>query len=127
MLKVQALGKSYGKQNVLINFNLEVQNGEIISLLGSSGSGKTTFLRLVAGLEIPDSGQIILNEKFVNDKNTFVRPERRDCSLVFQDYALFPNMSVHENIFFHLRLFYILMYFSPHHKLSNLSLITKKE
>ena len=100
MLKVQALGKSYGKQNVLINFNLEVQNGEIISLLGSSGSGKTTFLRLVAGLEIPDSGQIILNEKFVNDKNTFVRPERRDCSLVFQDYALFPNMSVHENIFF---------------------------
>ena len=100
MLKVQALEKSYGKQNVLINFNLEVQNGEIISLLGSSGSGKTTFLRLVSGLEIPDSGQIILNEKFVNDKNTFVRPERRDCSLVFQDYALFPNMSVYENIYF---------------------------
>ena len=100
MLTIQSLNKSYGKQDVLKNINLNIDSGEIISIVGSSGSGKTTLLRLISGLEIPESGQIILNDKIVNDTNIFVQPERRNCSLVFQDYALFPNMSMYQNIYF---------------------------
>ena len=100
MLQIQGISKSYGKQNVLQNFNLDVDNGEIISVVGSSGSGKTTLLRLISGLESPDSGQITLKNKTVNSDNIFTRPEDRDCSLVFQDYALFPNMSMRQNIYF---------------------------
>ena len=100
MLQIQRLSKSYGKQNVLQNFNLDIESGEIISVVGSSGSGKTTLLRLISGLESPDSGQITLKNKIVSSDNNFVRPEDRDCSLVFQDYALFPNMSMRQNIYF---------------------------
>ena len=100
MLQIQGISKSYGKQNVLQNFNLDVDNGEIISVVGSSGSGKTTLLRLISGLESLDSGQITLKNKTVNSDNIFTRPEDRDCSLVFQDYALFPNMSMRQNIYF---------------------------
>ena len=100
MLKIKGLSKSYGKQPVLTDFNLEIEDGEIVSIVGSSGSGKTTLLRLISGLEIPDSGEIILKDTCVNGKNVFTPPEDRDCSLVFQDYALFPNMSMSENIYF---------------------------
>ena len=100
MLKIHGLSKSYGKENVLINFNLEIKSSEIISVVGGSGSGKTTLLRLISGLEIPDNGQIILNNDIVNDEDVFVPPEKRDCSLVFQDYALFPNLSMRNNIYF---------------------------
>ena len=100
MLTIQGLNKSYGEQNVLNDIHLNVETGEIISVVGSSGSGKTTLLRLVSGLEIPESGEIILNDKIVNNQNVFVAPEKRNCSLVFQDYALFPNMSMYENIYF---------------------------
>ena len=100
MLQIQGISKSYGNQNVLRNFNLDIESGEIISVVGSSGSGKTTLLRLISGLEMPDNGQITLKNKIVNSDNNFVRPEDRDCSLVFQDYALFPNMSMRQNIYF---------------------------
>ena len=100
MLQIQGISKSYGKQNVLRNFNLDIESGEIISVVGSSGSGKTTLLRLISGLEMPDNGQITLKNKIVSSDNNFVRPEERDCSLVFQDYALFPNMSMRQNIYF---------------------------
>ena len=100
MLQIQGISKSYGKQNVLRNFNLDIESGEIISIVGSSGSGKTTLLRLISGLEMPDNGQITLKNKIVSSDNNFVRPEDRDCSLVFQDYALFPNMSMRQNIYF---------------------------
>ena len=100
MLQIQGISKSYGKQNVLRNFNLDIGSGEIISVVGSSGSGKTTLLRLISGLEMPDNGQITLKNKIVSSDNNFVRPEDRDCSLVFQDYALFPNMSMRQNIYF---------------------------
>ena len=83
MLYIQGISKSYGKQNVLRNFNLDIESGEIISVVGSSGSGKTTLLRLISGLEIPDNGQITLKNKIVSSNNNFVRPEDRDCSLVF--------------------------------------------
>ena len=100
MLQIQGISKSYGKQNVLRNFNLDIESGEIISVVGSSGSGKTTLLRLISGLEMPDNGQITLKNKIVSSDNNFVRPEDRDCSLVFQDYALFPNKSMRQNIYF---------------------------
>ena len=100
MLQILGISKSYGKQNVLRNFNLDIESGEIISVVGSSGSGKTTLLRLISGLEMPDNGQITLKNKIVSSDNNFVRPEDRDCSLVFQDYALFPNMSMRQNIYF---------------------------
>ncbi len=100
MLQIQGISKSYGNQNVLRNFNLDIESGEIISVVGSSGSGKTTLLRLISGLEMPDNGQITLKDKIVSSDNNFVRPEDRDCSLVFQDYALFPNMSMRQNIYF---------------------------
>tara|TARA_B100000029_G_C17602458_1_gene966281 strand:- start:1222 stop:2202 length:981 start_codon:yes stop_codon:yes gene_type:complete len=100
MLKTHGLSKTYGEQNVLINFNLEIESGEIISVVGGSGSGKTTLLRIISGLELPDNGQIILNNDIINGENIFVPPEKRDCSLVFQDYALFPNISMHQNIYF---------------------------
>ncbi len=100
MLIIRSLNKTFSNQNVINQLNLKVQSGEIISVVGSSGSGKTTLLRLVSGLEIPDSGQIILNNQSVNGDKTYVPPEKRDCSLVFQDYALFPNMTMRQNIYF---------------------------
>ena len=100
MLKINQLNKSYGSINVLYNFDLNIKSGSIISIVGASGSGKTTLLRLISGLEIPNDGEIILNGDVVNSKKKFIPPEKRDCSLVFQDYALFPNISMLENIYF---------------------------
>ena len=100
MLEINQLNKSYGSVNVLNDFELSIKSGSIISIIGASGSGKTTLLRLISGLEIPNDGEIILNGNVVNSKNKFVPPEKRDCSLVFQDYALFPNISMIENIYF---------------------------
>ena len=98
MLIIKGLKKRFENLQVLSKIDLKVGKGEVVSVVGKSGSGKTTLLRLIAGLDIPDSGQIVLNDKVVNDKNTFIVPEKRDCSLVFQDYALFPNMTMKENI-----------------------------
>jgi len=100
MLKVENLHKSYGKQKVLHDVNLYINSGEIVTVVGSSGSGKTTLLRLVSGLEFPDSGRIVIKENEVNSSSAFIPPEKRNCSLVFQDYALFPNMSIIDNIYF---------------------------
>ena len=100
MLKINQLNKSYGSMNVLSDFDLSVKSGSITSIVGASGSGKTTLLRLISGLEIPNDGKIIINGNVVNSKLKFVPPEKRDCSLVFQDYALFPNISMLENIYF---------------------------
>ena len=100
MLKTCQLSKNYGKLSVLHSLDLEISDGHIMSLVGSSGSGKSTLLRLISGLEKPDDGQITLNGKIVSNENIFVPPEKRDCSLVFQDYALFPNMTIKQNIYF---------------------------
>tara|TARA_B100001027_G_C16245413_1_gene321594 strand:- start:404 stop:1384 length:981 start_codon:yes stop_codon:yes gene_type:complete len=100
MIKINQLNKSYGSVNVLYNFDLNIKSGSITSIVGASGSGKTTLLRLISGLEIPNDGEIILNGDVVNSKKKFIPPEKRDCSLVFQDYALFPNISMIENIYF---------------------------
>ena len=80
-------------------FDLEVMEGEFITLLGPSGCGKTTLLRLIAGFELPDSGAVFLDGENI----TSLPPERRQVNTVFQSYALFPHMSVYENIAFGLR------------------------
>ena len=83
--------------------SLSVRPGEILALLGESGSGKTTLLRLIAGLEAPDAGRIALRGKTLCDQATWVPPERRGMGMVFQDYALFPHLTVARNIAFGLR------------------------
>ncbi|TDX48016.1 ABC transporter ATP-binding protein [Orenia marismortui] len=88
------------KVDTLNDFNLAVNTGEIVCLLGESGSGKSTVLRLVSGLEEPDKGLIKIGSKIIVDNDTFILPEKREIGMVFQDYALFPHMSVAENILF---------------------------
>lgn len=85
---------------ILKDFNLDVEKGEILSIIGLSGSGKSTVLRLIAGLEAPAAGTIRLNNTLVAGEVTFVPPERRNIGMVFQDYALFPHMTVGDNIAF---------------------------
>lgn len=88
------------KEETIRDFNLEIKKGEIISILGESGSGKSTVLRLITGLEIPTEGQIIIDNVKVVDDQTFIQPEKREVGMVFQDYALFPYMTVEQNIKF---------------------------
>tara|TARA_B110000008_G_C16860950_1_gene520721 strand:+ start:45 stop:1046 length:1002 start_codon:yes stop_codon:yes gene_type:complete len=102
ILTVSNISKAYKKNNIhaLSKLSFECVKGEIVSVVGSSGSGKSTLLKLIAGLEIPDSGQIILNDNVVNGESIFVQPENRNCDLVFQDFSLFPNMTINDNIYF---------------------------
>ncbi|MFO7172992.1 MAG: ABC transporter ATP-binding protein [Bacillota bacterium] len=85
------------------NLHLEVRAGEILTLLGPSGCGKTTTLRLLAGLEHPDAGAIYVQGRLVCGPGVWVPPERRGVGMVFQDYALFPHLTVAENVAFGLR------------------------
>jgi multiple sugar transport system ATP-binding protein len=94
------VSKSYGKEPAVKNLSLRVKPGEFLTVLGPSGCGKTTTLRLIAGLEEPDSGQIHLGDKLVfsRDEGVFVAPEYRNLGLIFQSYALWPHMTVATNI-----------------------------
>ncbi|MFZ3172433.1 MAG: ABC transporter ATP-binding protein [Carboxydocellales bacterium] len=87
-------------EDTVKGFNLEIEKGEIISILGESGSGKSTVLRLIAGLETPRQGLIRIADKLMVDNNSFVQPEKRGIGMVFQDYALFPHMTVDKNVKF---------------------------
>jgi iron(III) transport system ATP-binding protein len=104
-VKINGLSFRYknAKQDSLVNFNLDIEKGKVVCILGESGSGKSTALRLIAGLEIPKGGSIFINEKCVVDSSAFVLPEKRDVGMVFQDYALFPHMTISENIGFGLK------------------------
>ncbi|MFD1928788.1 ABC transporter ATP-binding protein [Sporosarcina siberiensis] len=82
------------------DFSFTVEKGEVISVLGRSGSGKSTLLRLIAGLEMPAGGSFTLNGKKMFCNKTFLQPEKRGIGMVFQDYALFPHMSVKDNVLF---------------------------
>lgn len=97
---VMGVSKSFGETTVLENINFSVDEGEIVVLLGASGSGKTTILRILAGLETPDAGSIILHGKDV----TNLPARMRGTGVIFQAYALFPKMNVEENIGYGLRL-----------------------
>lgn len=95
-LRLEGLSKRFGDVEVLDRLSLEIGEGEILALLGLSGSGKTTALRLVAGFETPDAGRIVV----AGDDVTNRVPARRDFGMVFQHYALFPHMTVGRNIAF---------------------------
>ena len=95
------LVKSYdGKTNVIDDISLEIKDKEFIVLVGSSGCGKSTILRLISGLEDITSGEVLIDDKVVNN----VHPKDRDIAFVFQSYALYPHMSVYDNIAFGLKM-----------------------
>ena len=95
-VRFEAVTKKFGPNTVLHDVHLDVEAGECVVLLGPSGCGKTTLLRLLAGLETADSGRIFVGDRVVND----VPPAERDVAMVFQNYALYPHMSVADNIGF---------------------------
>ncbi len=102
-LSLESINHSYNNIPCLKNISFDVNKGEIISLLGPSGSGKTTILRSIAGLEKINSGSISINNNVVSGKNIFCPPEKRNIGFVFQDYALFPHLSILNNILFGLK------------------------
>ena len=98
-LSIENLIKFYTKDDPLIkDLNFSVNKGEFVSFIGESGSGKTTFLKCLAGLEKINSGKITLNNRVLDDKTTFVKPNHRKIGFIFQDYPLFPHLSVLENL-----------------------------
>lgn len=97
---VVGLSKHFGKTSVLENISFDVAEGEVLVLLGASGSGKTTILRIIAGLEMPLNGKVILHGKDVTD----LPARERGVGVIFQNYALFPKMTVEKNIGYGLRI-----------------------
>jgi iron(III) transport system ATP-binding protein len=104
-LEVHHLTKNYNGNGypAVSNVSFALHHGEILALVGPSGCGKTTTLRLIAGLEAPDSGLISINDRVVAGNGVFVPPENREVGMVFQEQALFPHLSVFENVAFGLR------------------------
>ncbi|MCM1440370.1 MAG: ABC transporter ATP-binding protein [Roseburia sp.] len=102
---INNVSKSFGKKEVIKNLTLTFKDGEFTTLLGSSGCGKTTLLRMIAGLETPNSGEILFDDEIVfsTGKKINYSPEKRNLSFVFQDFALWPHMTVFENVAFGLR------------------------
>ena len=98
-IQLEHLDKHFGGTHVLRDFSLDINPGEFLVLLGPSGCGKTTCLRTVAGLERPDGGRVLLDDRDV----TQLEPRDRDMAMVFQSYALYPHLNVFENIAFPLR------------------------
>lgn len=99
MLELKNIKKSYDGTVILKNINLQIQDGEIVSILGPSGCGKTTLLNLILGITEPEEGSII----FGGEDLTGVPMEKRGFNIVFQDYALFPNLNVYQNITYGLK------------------------
>jgi iron(III) transport system ATP-binding protein len=98
MICVHGVSKRFGDVAAVREASLCAERGEFVALLGPSGCGKTTLLRLIAGFEAPDRGEIAIAEKPVAGGRTRVPPERRRVGMVFQDYALFPHLTVAENV-----------------------------
>jgi iron(III) transport system ATP-binding protein len=92
------LSKKFGEVHAVEGVNLSLREGYFLALLGPSGCGKTTTLRLLAGFEAPDSGEIIIGEQRVSGPGVFMPPEQRSVGMVFQEYALFPHLSVADNV-----------------------------
>jgi iron(III) transport system ATP-binding protein len=105
LVKVSHLNKRFGNVIAVDDVTFNVNNGELVTLLGPSGCGKTTTLRSICGLEIPDTGEIIVGDKTFTsiEKGIFISPEKRKMGMVFQNYAIWPHMTVFENIAYGLR------------------------
>ncbi|EOH87675.1 ABC transporter ATP-binding protein [Enterococcus pallens] len=99
MLRLENISKSFHQTAVLEEINLEINTGEIVSILGQSGSGKTTLLNIILGLEEPSSGQLFFREEDI----THTPMEKRPFNIVFQDYALFPNLTAYQNLTYGLK------------------------
>ncbi len=103
-LEIAHIGKSFGGQRVVDDVSLTVMPGQVTCLLGPSGCGKSTTLRMIAGVEAPDTGRICVDGALVCDEHGQVPPEQRSIGLMFQDFALFPHLSVAQNVGFGLKL-----------------------
>ena len=102
-LTFEDVSRNFGDTIALAHVSLDVAPGEVLCLLGPSGCGKTTLLRIAAGVERPTSGRVLLDEQEVAGPDRFVPPERRGVGLMFQDYALFPHLTILDNVAFGLR------------------------
>lgn len=98
-IRIENAIKKYGNNTVISNLNAEIQNGELFTLLGPSGCGKTTLLRMIAGFNSIEGGDIYFNDTRINDMD----PSKRNIGMVFQNYAIFPHMTVRENVAFGLK------------------------
>ena len=101
---IKNVSKAFGDVVVLKEFDQVFQDKEFITLLGPSGCGKTTMLRMIAGFEKPTSGQIYIGDQLVSGEGTFVPPEKRDIGMVFQSYAVWPHMTVFDNVAYPLKI-----------------------
>jgi iron(III) transport system ATP-binding protein len=102
-LTFENVGRRYGEFHALRDVNLDIRPGEVVCLLGPSGCGKTTLLRVASGIEKTSSGRVLINEREVAGPNRFVPPEERSVGLMFQDFALFPHLTILENVAFGLK------------------------
>ena len=100
IIRLEGVGKRFGDTVAVEDAHLTVERGDFVALLGPSGCGKTTLLRLIAGFEEPDTGTVFVRGRRVAGAGTWVEPERRRVGMVFQDYALFPHLTVAENVGF---------------------------
>jgi iron(III) transport system ATP-binding protein len=105
MLSVKNITVEYNKKTIIENSNFELKQGEILALLGNSGSGKSSILRFIAGLTEIKNGEIIKNDEIISQNGKhLIEAEKRKIGMVFQDYSLFPNMNVFKNISFGMNL-----------------------
>lgn len=102
-LEIKNLRRSFGGRNVVDDVSLQIMPGQVTCLLGPSGCGKSTTLRMIAGVEMQDSGEIYVDGKLICDTMFRIPPERREIGLMFQDFALFPHLSVADNVGFGLK------------------------
>ena len=103
-LALRNVSRNFGSYTAVENFNLNLEQGELVSLLGPSGCGKTTTLRMIAGFMAPSSGTIELDGQVISSPQSSLPPEKRQMSMIFQSYAIWPNMTVAENVGYGLKL-----------------------
>jgi iron(III) transport system ATP-binding protein len=99
-LRLENITKSFGAEKVLEDISFTIENNDLVALLGESGSGKSTLLRIIAGFEKLDSGKVSISNQLVAEKGYSAKPESRNVGFIFQDYALFPHLTVEQNISF---------------------------
>lgn len=102
-LDIQAISRSFGSTAALTNVTLSVSKGEIICLVGQSGCGKSSLLRIIAGIDVPNQGRVLIDGREASGPDAFIEPEKRNIGFVFQDYALFPHLTAEQNILFGLK------------------------
>ncbi len=103
LLAFEHVSRRFGAADAVCGVSFELQPGEIVCLLGPSGCGKTTLLRIAAGIERPSSGRVLIDGAEVAGPSRYVPPEKRNIGLMFQDFALFPHLSIIANVAFGLR------------------------